>query len=116
MKAGLVKIRFIGQNCFIEQNMESSIGNIIFYKSFIKKWDGQAKGFCEFRNKVCHEYKFLESLKEKKEERVSKYLILYEKLRNVLKPLENMLKHDPRLDMLKNSRLLSADQVKKKKD
>lgn len=111
-RAGLaIKIRFIGQYCFIEKNMGESVGNIIFYKSYINKWDGRAKAFCEFRNKVCHDYKYLESLQDEKETRVTEYYGWYKTLREELEPLENVIKDHVRLGMLKNSKLLSANQV-----
>jgi hypothetical protein len=111
LKAGLLtKIRFIAQFGFIEKNMNNSIGSVLFYHPFIRRWDGEAKQFCEFRNKVCHEWKFLESLNDQREKSVSDYTVLYEKLRNSLAGLEHVINSRDDLNKLKKSDLLSANQ------
>jgi hypothetical protein len=114
LKAGLLaKIRFIGQYWFIEKYSRSSrsIGNVVFYKPFIKQWDDNAREFVTFRNNCCHEWSFLQDLKDQRDAKASNYFDLYGYFREELKPLEEAINNPESLNSLKSSRLLSDDQV-----
>ncbi len=63
MKPGmLVKLRYMGEFCFMRANSMRQSNDQLLYFDFIKRWDDLARNFCQTRNKVCHDFEYLENL------------------------------------------------------
>ena len=91
LKPGLLtKLRYMGEFCFMHTNSKRPTNDQLYFYHFIKDWDEDARKFCQTRNKVCHEFEYLETLSnEMRLEVALEYDAQYKSLLLELESLQN---------------------------
>jgi chromosome segregation ATPase len=99
-----VKLRFIGQFCFMLANRKCAPGESLFFNIFIKKWDFAVRKFCEVRNDVTHEHRYLDDMTDDARKKVvDEYLQRYDELYSSVEALEGVVENKEDLKQLLRS-------------